>query len=152
MNKKHKLTHLLRRSALPIVFCCLTALWLRELTLRRSRESADRFMRPMIIHGHMENFAARFAVVDTLTDFEKPRLMPGWELLYDPFDRLVTGPLAVRVSLSGRVTGASHYRLNEFLAMPPMQGARAMWEWCENGCRDVEQSPPDDSLKAGPEE
>lgn len=101
-------------SLILIIF--LSALWLRELTLRRAIVSANDYMYVFITHGKYYPTLHRFVWFDPVTDPNTIKLSPGWYILYEPNE--LSNGFYVRVSMFGKVTGTTDYKISEIMSLP----------------------------------
>ena len=82
-----------------LVLAVVTALWLKEWTQRRARESADQFMGPLL--GELAPFNIRFAPF--LRGPDQRLRGPRWIFAYDSYFDMIGLAPHVDVDLFGRI-------------------------------------------------
>jgi len=106
-----------------ILIAVLSILWLRELTLRRAIQSANRYMMAFVYNGELYPVDHDFRWFDYLSDLGKTSFSPGWYILYEPIHVLSNGTY-VRVSMFGNVTGTSNQNITEALSLPTIEARK----------------------------
>ena len=100
---------ILRRATITVVLLAFGFLWLRELTMRRARETANDFIGPLIREVPCQY------VFFSSTGFPTPerrRMVPGWIVNFHPYGIELDPGVEVYVSICGNVIACNLPELN----------------------------------------